>query len=96
MTNFPMPHPPIECADGFRMSVQASSYHYCQPRIDNAAFYTHYEVGFPSAIEPLLGAYMERLWRDDDEPEQDPTQSVYPCVPVRVVAEIIEKHGGLK
>lgn len=89
-------HKPIECVDGFTMSVQASSYHYCTPRIDNAPFYTSYEVGFPSEAEPLLLPHIEMLYREEGEPKQDPLGSVYSCVPVEVIAEVIRKHGGLK
>lgn len=28
--------PRVHCADGFSVSVQASQYHYCRPRIDSA------------------------------------------------------------
>lgn len=97
-----LPKPKITCADGFTMSVQASSFHYCTPRIDNAAFYTAYEVGYPSAEEPLLLPYIERRYNydgdgdGDGEDITDPTDTVYCCVPVEVVAQVIRKHGGLK
>lgn len=84
------PHDPIECQDGFRMSVQASSFHYCYPRIDNAPFYMEYEVGYPSTAEALLMPYLEY------GSETPLTSSVYAYVPTEVVASIIHKHGGLK
>ena len=73
------------CADGFEMSVQASSGHYCEPREDHAENYTHVEVGFPSQGEPLLREYHEGIG-----------SSVYAYVPVEVVESIIAKHGGVK
>jgi hypothetical protein len=36
----------ITCTDGFSMSVQASKFHYCSPRMDHAEAYTSVEVGF--------------------------------------------------
>ena len=90
-----VPHEPIVCNDGFTMSVQASSYHYCTPRRDGAAFYTSYEVGFPNACDTLLMPHIEEPWREDDCEPFDPCDCVYPCVPVETVAAIIKKHGGL-
>jgi hypothetical protein len=78
---------PIECADGFKMSVQASQFHYCSPR-DNKGPYTAYEIGFPSEKEEALMPYAE----DED----NPTETVYGWVPVAVINAIITKHGGIK
>lgn len=77
--------PALVCRDGFKMSVQASEYHYCEPRTDEGPW-THVEVGFPSWIEPLLWPYAESpaKWTD----------SVYPGVPVELVAAVVELHGG--
>jgi hypothetical protein len=83
-----LPKPPVTCKDGFSMSVQASSFHYCTPRVDGAPFYTTYEIGFPSEREPLLMPYRELS-------EDEPTRTVYPYVPVEIVAAVIRKHGGL-
>ena len=76
----------VLCADGFRMSVQASSGNYCTPRISNAKRYDTVEVGFPSEKEPLLMEYADTTeWTD----------TVYGFVPVQVVTNIIAKHGGM-
>lgn len=77
----------IHCKDGFSMSVQASEYAYCEPRIDDAVFYLQVEVGFPSEKEPLLMQYAE-------EPDR-PINTVYGYVPVDVVAEVVRNHGGI-
>lgn len=77
--------PAFKCADGFTVSIQASEHHYCSPR-ENVTSYTAVELGFPSEAEPLLMEYAE----DADEP----TQTVYPYVPVDVVLQVINKHGG--
>jgi hypothetical protein len=78
--------PRIVCPDGFSMSVQASTHHYCSPRSDVGPW-TEVEVGYPNRIEPILFNYIE--------PGGDPwTESVYPHVPVEIVAEVIKFHGG--
>ena len=77
----------IECADGFSMSVQASKYNYCEPRIDNANEYATVEVGFPSDYESLLVPWVE-------DPEAY-TNTVYGFVPVQVIVDVCAKHGGI-
>jgi hypothetical protein len=71
--------PEAICADGFKMSIQASEDHYCQK--DDEGSYVSVEVGFPSPPEPLLDEY------GDD--------GVYGYVPLTVVDAIIAKHGGI-
>ncbi|QDP63447.1 MAG: hypothetical protein GOVbin703_194 [Prokaryotic dsDNA virus sp.] len=77
----------VECADGFTMSVQASSGNYCEPRENDADRYESVEIGYPSAEEKLLIPYAE-------EPET-PTDTVYGWVPADIVRHIIDKHGGI-
>ena len=80
----------LHCNDGFSMSVQAHSGAYCSPRTDptDTDYYFKVEVGFPSEREELLMKYA-----DDYD---NPTDTVYGYVPVEVVQEVIEKHGGIK
>lgn len=77
----------VVCADGFKMSVQASEYNYCDPRISRAERYFSVEVGFPSEREALL---ME--WAEDSD---RPTETVYGYVPSERVGLVIAKHGGM-
>lgn len=79
--------PAITCADGFRMSVQASYLHYCTPRDSYGSWY-EVEVGFPSERVEALMPYI-----DDDE-GADPTETVYGYFPIDVVAQVIVDHGG--
>lgn len=74
------------CADGFSLSIQASSFHYCTPKID-AGPWTAVEIGFPSEADPDLAEYAEDISR--------PTETVYGWVPAKVVLALLEKHGGL-
>ena len=77
----------VVCADGFKMSVQASAYNYCQPRERDAVRYETVEIGFPTAKEPMLMPYAET--------PEDPTDTVYAYVPVELVTNVIVKHGGM-
>ena len=70
------------------MSVQASSSHYCSPRIDNAISYTEVEIGFPSKKISLLMPYAEN--------KTAPTDTVYGWVPAAVLAAVIKNAGGIK
>jgi hypothetical protein len=76
----------VECADGFRMSVQAHEGAYCSPR-DDTGPYTEVEVGFPSDREDLLMEYAET--------PSEPTNTVYCWVPRQIVLMVIAKHGGM-
>jgi len=78
--------PEIVCKDGFMMSVQASDRHRCCPKtLDffKLSCYSEVEVGFPSATEELLMPY-----------QVSEGSNVFGYVPLKVVQEIIRKHGG--
>ena len=77
---------PVTCPDGLTVSIQASEVHYCTPR-DNTGPYTSVELGFPNQIPPK-----EILEYADDK--DSPTDTVYGYVPVDLVKEWIESHGG--
>ena len=84
MTTGYTPH--VVCKDGFKMSVQASSSHYCEPKTI-ADDYSEVEIGYPSQEESMLMKYCE----DED----NPCNTVYGYVPCSVIDKIIEKHGGI-
>ena len=77
----------IVCADGFSMSVQASGYNYCTPRMNDASKYEEVEVGFPSDYEALLAPYAEG--------KEDYTGTVYAWVPSSIITTVCVKHGGV-
>lgn len=79
--------PKVICKDGFKISIQASEYHYCSPRTNEATLYDKVELGYPSEKEDLIMEYAE----DDN----DPTEIVYGFVPVKIVDKMLEKHGGI-
>lgn len=78
--------PRIECNDGFSMSVQGGDFSYSTPRRVGDSF-TEMEIGFPSEPEDLILGYAE---------SNEPTNTVYPYVPVELILKVIEKHGGMK
>ena len=77
---------PLVCEDGFRISVQASASHRCEPRKDYGP-YTEVELGYPSAIDEDIMKYAEDA--------SNPTKTVYSYVPIEVVLKMLEKHGWL-
>lgn len=80
----PLPH--IKCSDGLTISIQASAYCYCTPQSSKGPW-THVECGYPSQAIPELMEYAE----DED----DPTRTVYKFVPVELVQQVINQHGGM-
>ncbi len=86
----------ITCADGFSLSVQASSFHYCSPRTDDGPW-TAVEVGFPSAKDSAL----EKFAEDPGAPLEvhsdgsSSVQTVYGWVPAAVIKALLENHGGV-
>ena len=73
--------------NNLKLSIQASAFHYSSPRLNNLNNYTHYEVGFPSSVEPMLMPYIE-------VEGDNPTETVYPYVPVEIIVDIANKYGG--
>lgn len=80
--------PRIICNDEFSISVQASEFHYCTPRItSNTIDYEEVEAGYATSEEKDLEPYME-------SPNYY-TNAVYGYVPVNIINDIITKHGGI-
>lgn len=74
-------NPRIVCRDGESFSVQANRFAYCTPRADEGP-YTHVEVGFPTCD---MGPEWEE-YNDGD---------IFAWVPVELVQEVIDEHGGI-
>lgn len=80
--------PMAVCADGFKMSIQASDLHYCMPReILRNGDYSNVEIG------NLSEEVNEFLPFAEDETK--PLYTVYGFVPVEIVNTVIAKHGGI-
>lgn len=85
--------PRVHCADGFNVSIQASSTHYCSPREDRGPWYM-VELGYPSAPMPTLVQWAKVLGGDDATAETM-TDGVWGYVPVAAVVAVLAAHGGL-
>lgn len=79
--------PAITMADEEEISVQASEFHYCTPREDDAEW-THVECGFPTFTP---GEAMMEFAEDAENPQG----TVYPYTPIEVVVDEINAHGGV-
>ena len=72
--------PVLKCKDGTTASIQASTYHYSEPREDFGP-YTKVEVWC------VKGAEVTEFDYSDDDP------SAY--VPIEQVVQFIDNHGGM-
>ncbi|OUU74748.1 MAG: hypothetical protein CBC29_06355 [Methylococcaceae bacterium TMED69] len=77
----------IYTKSGWAASIQASATHFSIPR-SNSGPWTHVEIAFPSAEEPLIKEFAEDWYK--------PLDTVYGYVPAGIIAAIIIKHGGIK
>ena len=79
----------VKCADGYSVSIQASSGHYCLPRetFSDTALYNSFELGYPSAADNALLEHAEDV--------DNPTDTVYGYVPREVIEQVITSHGGI-
>jgi hypothetical protein len=69
------------------LSVQAGKYLYCSPR-ENQVPWTAVEVGFLSFVP---SAVMMEYAEEADKP----TETVYGYVPIEIVVDEINAHGGV-
>lgn len=78
--------PWIMCADGFYVSIQAGSTTYSIPRA-NVEEFEAVELGYPSMADDLILPYAADF--------DSPTETVYGYVPIDIVEQLVEKHGGI-
>ena len=78
-------YPKALMKDGFSISIQASEFHYCNPRL-SVGPWNEMELGFPSELDPILDEYAE---------EPGTSDTVFGYVPIAIVNELISKHGGI-
>ena len=79
--------PRIVCKDGYSISIQAGDGYYCEPDNDMASYYYKIELGFPNQVDSLITEYAN-----------NPNKllfTAYSYVPVRIVDQLLEKHGGI-
>ena len=78
-------YPKALMKDGFSISIQASEFHYCNPRL-SVGPWKEMELGFPSELDLILDEYAE---------EPGTSDTVFGYVPIAIVNELISKHGGI-
>ena len=74
----------INCEDGAKLSVQAGEFLYCSPR-EIKADWTSVEVGYPTVSPP-------ESWNEYG----DSDDSIFGYVPIEMVVDFINDHGGVK
>lgn len=84
--NIRRPRPRVFCKDGFNISIQANRTAYCRPRENDLVDYESVELGYPNKLDDLIADYAEVFGT---------TGTVFGYVPVNLVNELLEKHGGI-
>lgn len=78
--------PAVTCKDGYKVSIQAGEMLYSIPK-ENRGPWSHVELGYPTEEDDRLDEYVE----DPDRP----LDTVYGYVPIELVAQILDDHGGV-
>jgi hypothetical protein len=91
--------PRLICADGYSISVQASAFHYSTPRENLPEWHWSrfecVEVGYPEDAQGTRIAMPDDWLGYADNPSAGPHSDVFAWVPVQLVAEWVQAHGGL-
>lgn len=85
--------PVLRCNDGVSLSVQASSDHYCSPRVNYLAMVDHTgnEIQRYKSLEVWhVTSEVPESWNEYGS-KDDP----YAFIPVELVQEFIDLHGGI-
>lgn len=92
--------PPVICNDGFSISIQASSTHYCTPRkLLSTGLYESVEIMyFVSEVSNYQCMEDYRLLLENgswEGPTLGDLGEVFGYVPIEVAQKIINLHGGI-
>ena len=82
--------PRIRCKDGFSVSYQIGSTHYCESNNGYRVLgdtWKMVEFGFPS--------YKEELLEPHKEEEDEPLTNSVGMIPIEIAQQVIDKHGGI-
>ena len=80
----------VICADGYRMSIQASSAHYCTPKKTDAKTYSSVEI-LVYEFDELLAEYIDDNNYSNNIGGMDMIGSY---VPAETIIRLLIKHGG--
>lgn len=78
--------PRVWCRDGFNISIQGGEGSYSTPR-KNVKEFMAMECGYPNRVEELILEFA-------DDPA-NPTETIYGWVPIEIIQQVIDKHGGI-
>lgn len=78
--------PRVWCRDGFNISIQGGEGSYSTPR-KNVQEFMAMECGYPNRVEELILEFAED--------RANPTETVYGWVPIDIIQQVIDKHGGI-
>lgn len=81
--------------NGGDISIQSSSFDYCEPRDDQGP-YTEMELGYPGRGTMITNSLLEYAEGRHSGEDFDQYKTVYPYVPVSVIKELIGANGGIK
>ena len=75
------------------MSVRGGQTLYSSPG-DGVKRYSEVGIGFPTAPEPLIAEQAEN-WEVEGDDDPRLCNTVYGYVPVKLVDQVLKKHGGI-
>ena len=82
----------IQCTNGVKLSVQASSFHYSTPREDHGP-YSDVEVGFIEKYRIPYGS--PESWIPYGE-DGTVVSDVFAYIPISLVVDFINENGGIE
>ena len=90
---FTEPRPTIKCKDGFKLSVQASAYNSCYPKLTGLDIYKSYEVLSKKEIDEFTLYLSNNYYIGSSKITSKIKQ--YDFVPLNELENFIESHGGI-
>jgi len=90
---FSSPRPTIKCMDGFKISVQASSYNNCSPQLSGLDMYKTFEVISSTNIDDFA-EYLS-TYKYINKSNSNKSLIEYDRVPESLIETLIESHGGI-
>ena len=90
---FTEPRPTIKCKDGFKISVQASAYNSCYPKLTGLDVYKSFEVLSKKDIDEF-SLYLSNNYYLGSSKNNNKIKQ-YDYVPSSMIETFIENHGGI-
>ena len=84
----PLVRHPVVCVNGYVMSVQGSSQHYCMPKENHANQYAEVECRLDKPPFPGPAWNAVKVCGDGGD--------IYAYVPIQLVLDLIQENGGMR